>query len=314
MTEYSHSRLSSFENCARAFRYRYIDKIEVETESIEAFTGKRVHEVLERLYHHVARWGRPPSLNQVLERFRKDWPVHWHEAVRIVRRENPREHYHAIGEGCLENYYRAHYPFNDGETIAIEEPIRLKLDPEGRYQLKGIVDRIVRRAEGHYEIHDYKTGGFVPRQPRIDADRQLALYQIGLEQTYKDVVEVDLIWHYVARKRTLRSRRTPESLVDLRRETIELIDRIEVEHEWKPTPGPLCRWCEYNHICDAAPAEARPEGARQEPPPLSELPTPPGETRMPPPPANPAPPPGGFQLSLLDWSPQEPDSVGAAAS
>ena len=106
------------------------------------------------------------------------------------------------------------------------------------------------------------TGKRVPSQPQIDQDRQLALYQIGLEQTYKDVVEVDLIWHYVARKRTLSSRRTPESLVDLRRETMELIDRIEVEQDWKPTPGPLCRWCEYNDICPASPVrEERPEAA-----------------------------------------------------
>ena len=73
MILYSHSRLSNFESCPRRFRYRYIDKIVVEAEGIEAFVGKRVHEILERLYHHVARHDRPPSLSQVLDRFHRDW-------------------------------------------------------------------------------------------------------------------------------------------------------------------------------------------------------------------------------------------------
>ena len=52
---YSHSRLASFENCPKQFEFRYIQKIPSETESIEAFVGKRVHEVLERLYEFVDR-------------------------------------------------------------------------------------------------------------------------------------------------------------------------------------------------------------------------------------------------------------------
>ena len=54
-TVYSHSRLSSFENCPRQFYYRYVERVPIETESVEAFVGKRVHEVLERLNHFVGR-------------------------------------------------------------------------------------------------------------------------------------------------------------------------------------------------------------------------------------------------------------------
>jgi ATP-dependent helicase/DNAse subunit B len=47
---YSHSRLSSFEDCAKKFEYRYVLKLKRDTESIEGFVGKQVHKVLERLY------------------------------------------------------------------------------------------------------------------------------------------------------------------------------------------------------------------------------------------------------------------------
>ena len=48
---YSHSRLSTFEQCPLKFKFAYIDKIETEIEeTIEAFLGSRVHEALEKLY------------------------------------------------------------------------------------------------------------------------------------------------------------------------------------------------------------------------------------------------------------------------
>ena len=85
---YSHSRLSSFESCPRKFHYRYVQKLPVETESIEAFAGKRVHEVLERLYK-AALQSRFPSLERVLRLFRELWTEHFKpETVRIARAEN----------------------------------------------------------------------------------------------------------------------------------------------------------------------------------------------------------------------------------
>jgi len=257
VTEYSHSRLSSFENCPRQFKYRYVDQIKVDKEGVEAFMGKRVHEILERLYHHLARNGRPPSLGQVIERYRQDWTRSWHDKIAIVRAENPKEYYLERGERCLENYYRSHYPFTTGETVALEERLRLSLDTDGRYKVLGIVDRIVRRGDGAFEIHDYKTSASLPPQRRLNEDRQLALYQIGLEQTYPDVKEVELVWHYLIFNKTLRSRRTPDALAELCQATMRLIDKIEVESEYRARPGPLCRWCDYADICPDAPGEAR---------------------------------------------------------
>jgi putative RecB family exonuclease len=161
----------------------------------------------------------------------------------------------------------------------------MTLDTEGRYRARGIVDRIVRRGVGSFEIHDYKTGAYLPPQRRLDQDRQLALYQIGLEQTYDDVKEVELVWHYLVHNRTLRSRRTPEALAELRGATIRLIDEIEAEQEFKPKPGPLCRWCDFAEICEGAPAEVR--NAAQARAALAPL--------VVPPPAD----EGGRQLSLL---------------
>jgi putative RecB family exonuclease len=293
--QYSHSRLSCFENCPKQFEYRYVQKIEVDSEGIEAFLGKRVHEILERLYHHVARHGQPPSLAQVHERFRRDWRLHWHDKIEIVRKENPVEFYLQQGQRCLQNYYRSEYPFDAGETIALEWSFSIQLDEEGRYRARGIVDRVKKGRDGKYEIHDYKTSGSLPPRWRLDEDRQLALYQMGLEQTLPDVEDVELVWHFMTFGKTIRSPRSVGQLNTLRSETIALIDRIEATTDYPPKPGPLCRWCSYKGLCPAATQEALLESSADSERTMELSTEPPASPAM-----SPTDTGGGVQLSLLD--------------
>ena len=69
---YSHSRLKCFENCPKQFHFKYILKLPQETEGVEAFVGKRVHEVLERLYAFVQR-DQVPGLPKVIHRYEQLW-------------------------------------------------------------------------------------------------------------------------------------------------------------------------------------------------------------------------------------------------
>ena len=254
-TVYSHSRLSCFEKCKKQFHYRYIEKRPVDTEGIEAFVGKRVHEVIEKLNRFVER-GVVPSLPKVLQRFRTDWEEQFQaERVRIVRAENPPDFYRENGERCLGNHYRRNYPFDRDESLGIEQHVGFALDGDGRYRVRGIIDRVVRAADGAIEIQDYKTGRWVPSQQELDQDRQLALYQIGVEGRYPGDAPVRLVWHYLLRDQVRVSTRTAEQLAELRTRTIELIDRVEAERDFEPKPSTLCSWCEFNDVCPAMQAK-----------------------------------------------------------
>ena len=48
--KYSYSKLNCFNTCPQQYKIIYIDKVRKNDESIEAYMGKRVHEVLEWLY------------------------------------------------------------------------------------------------------------------------------------------------------------------------------------------------------------------------------------------------------------------------
>lgn len=248
---YSHSRLSSFEDCPKKFHFRYVLRVPSETESVEQFVGKRVHEVLERLYIATGK-GFVPTLAQVLKRFELLWDEHYVEdRIRIVRRENSIAFYRSIGERCLTHYYRRFYPFDSDETLGLEKPVQFSLDEHGSYRLRGVVDRIVRAPDEAIEIHDYKTSRRIPSQKRLDRDRQLALYQLALAKLYGADQPIRLVWHYLQHDKVRTSTRTPEQLEDLRAHTIELIDKIRVEKNFETRTSPLCGWCEYRDICPA---------------------------------------------------------------
>jgi putative RecB family exonuclease len=252
---YSHSRLSAFETCPQKFQYRYLWRIPSESESIEGFVGKRVHEVLEKL-HLVARGGRVPALPRVLERYRQMFDDAFDPSVvRIVREGTPLGFYRDLGEHCLANYYHDHYPFDRDETLALEEHLRFDLADDGMaggYRIQGFVDRIARAPDGAIEIQDYKTSARMPSQKQVDADRQLALYQIGVGARFGPDRPVRLVWHYLRQGRTLRSTRTPEDLARLARETRALIDRIRSASVFPAKPSALCGWCEFRQGCPAS--------------------------------------------------------------
>jgi putative RecB family exonuclease len=249
---FSHSRLASFEDCPRKFHYRYVLRLPAESESIEAFLGKRVHEVLERLYHFTRR-GLVPSLAKVLHRFRLLWDERFEVSrVRIAREGHGAELYRANGERCLTNHYRRYYPFDRDETLGVEEHVAFSLDEGSRYRVQGVIDRIVRARDEAIEIHDYKTSARVPAQADLDQDRQLAFYQMGVARGFGEDQPIRLVWHYLLSDQVRTSSRTPEELADLRRATIRLIDRIRAERRFDPRPGPLCRWCEYRELCPAS--------------------------------------------------------------
>ncbi len=273
---YSHSRLSCFEDCPKRFHYRYVMKLPAETESIEAFLGKRVHEVLERLHQFVAR-GLVPSVEKVLFRFRALWDEAFDaDRVRIVREGEPLGAYLETGERCVRNFYYKHYPFDADETLGLEDRVTFR-DPEHGFRVQGFIDRLVRARDGAVEIHDFKTSRRIPSQKRLDDDRQLALYQLAVQERHPDT-PIRLVWHYLAHGATTRvSERSPDQLAALRSEVAEVIARIEREEVWEARPSALCGWCEYREVC--------PAGAARE-----------GRVPRPLPVAEPAPPP---QLELL---------------
>jgi len=253
MTTYSHSRLTCFENCPLQYKFKYIEKPEIEEkfEGIEAFMGSRVHDVLERLYEDLKR-ERLNTLKDLLSYYDEQWRKNWSDAVQIVHKHYREEDYKKTGERCIRDYHKCYEPFDQGRVIDTECHVRVKLDETGKYTLHGFIDRLDALKGGVYEIHDYKTSMYLPSGADMEQDRQLALYQIAIKQKWADVERVNLVWHFLAYDKEIRSSRTEEQLSSLKKEVIKVIQEIEKATEMGDFPAEksdLCKWCEYAPLC-----------------------------------------------------------------
>jgi putative RecB family exonuclease len=247
MPEYSISQIGKFEQCALQYKFIYIDRIKRYEEGVEAFLGSRFHEAMEWLYRERAF--RIVPLEELLDCYEKSWAGNWHAEVKIRKEGRTADDYRLLGRRFIEDYYKRHDPFDEGRVLGLERFIRFPLDDEGRYICKGVIDRLMLAPDGAFEVHDYKTGSNLPEQQELDEDRQLALYQIGVQKLWPDAKEVRLVWHLVAFGLEMRSLRTPEALEKLKGELARLIDRIEAEREFAPYESALCDWCPYWDLC-----------------------------------------------------------------
>lgn len=249
MVTYSHSRLSTFEQCPLKFKFKYIEKIPPEIkQSIEGFLGNKVHETLEWIYKEVSK-GKEFQLEEVLNFYVKEWNKDFSNEIKITKAYNDAEYYFNKGIKFLIDYFLKYSPFKDN-TIAIEKKLTFALDDEGRYQIEGYIDRLVHHKDANiFEIHDYKTSGFLKSQEELDNDKQLALYSIGIKKLFENVQDIHLVWHFLDFNQKLISKRTDEQLENLKKNIIALIKKIESATEFPANPCTLCNWCEYQNYC-----------------------------------------------------------------
>lgn len=243
---YSHSKLSTFEQCPLRYRFRYIDGIKMEQkESVEAFLGIRVHESLEKLYKDLMH-AKTMSLDELISFFDTNWDLTWTSDIYINNPDYGREQYREMGRRFLQDYYRRNHPFQDSRTLGLEMKFQIVIDG---VNLIGFIDRLAMKEDGHLQIHDYKTGNRLLTQEEADNDRQLALYAIAVKEMYPQAKEVSLVWHFLAFDIVVISSRTPEELQCLRESIVELVKKIDSTHEFHPCRSALCSWCEFQSLC-----------------------------------------------------------------
>lgn len=255
--KFSPSKLDVYKNCPRRYQYRYVDRVARARKTPETALGTAVHAAFEELYGRVSG-GQIPVLEETASFFDKAFDEEWDGSVQIRDGRFTKEDWRRVGREGVESYHRAHSPFTEDRTVAVEKRVGFPLEVEGReYRLEGFVDRLALAPDGAFEIHDYKTSKSLPSQGDVDGDWQLALYELAVRREWPDVREVRLKWHYVRHGKTLTSVRGEADRQRLRAEASALIARIKADRSFEPVPGALCDWCEYRDLCPVFAHEVR---------------------------------------------------------
>jgi putative RecB family exonuclease len=247
---YSQSRLCSFDDCKLKYKYHYIDRLESDIDTIEAFRGSVVHKVLEELYKLV-KVGTVKPLEWAVGLYDDTWKKNYHENIKIVKKGVTVDGYYQKGREAVISYYERYKPFDQAKVVDTERMIRFTLrNGKEEYAFLGILDRLDWNDKTQmFEIHDYKTTSSLMTQEQADTDWQLGLYQIALKEKWPDTKEVKLVWHSLLFNKEIISSRTEMQLETLQKAVIDEIKKIEECVEFPPNKSALCDWCEYQVIC-----------------------------------------------------------------
>ena len=247
---YSFSRVTTFEQCARRFRYHYLDRVHEAFQSVEGFVGRQVHSALEWLF--VERMaGREPSSENAVARYCDLWDEGIKEAgspVKIIRQGRSYEDYRLQGARLGGNFHKNDFSHDRMETVACEHHFLVEL--AGGHSFQGFIDRLARNGEGRLCVIDYKTSKNRPRRfGGKDAD-QLRAYAVALFKEFADSEQIDLKLDYLRHGISLGESIDRAAAAAFEESFGRRIETVEASTVFPPTPGRLCDWCGYNDICE----------------------------------------------------------------
>ena len=134
---FSYSQLNTFKTCAQKYKIIYLDGVRKEHESIEAFMGNRVHEVLEWLYNHENMKKPYMTFDGLCQTYDDLWKMKWHHQIFIADARKKSDFYYSIGKRCLANYYSRYGPTFDQRVEGTELKLQFSI---GDYAFRGIID------------------------------------------------------------------------------------------------------------------------------------------------------------------------------
>lgn len=247
----SYSRVTTFEQCPRRYRYRYLDGVQEGFDSVEAFMGRQVHSTIEWLYEERES-ERSPRADEAVAKYCEIWDREMASArrpIRVIKDGTPLEGYRRSGADMVSRFHRSRFVSDKLTTVANERHFCVTLG--GRFEFQGYIDRLARDARGTLHIIDYKTGrraaqGFSGREAE-----QVEAYAVAMLTELDDVEEVELVLEYVRTGDRVRRRVSRIERDELERRLLARIDAVVSSTIFPPNPGVLCRWCGFNDVCDA---------------------------------------------------------------
>ncbi|MCU1371091.1 MAG: RecB family exonuclease [Ilumatobacteraceae bacterium] len=243
----SPSKVSSFKDCALAFRFSAIDRLP-EAPSAAATKGTLVHLALEHLFDREAP---ERTLDHAIEDLGR--------AAATIR-EDPEFTGLALDAEADAAFFaeadqlvRRYFEVEDPSTI---HPVGLELMLETQVdaiRVRGIIDRLELNAEGGLVVTDYKTG----RSPSANYQQGrlggVTFYALLCEELFGVLpAQVKLI--YLGDGLTITTEPTEQAIRALKNKLRALWSAIATaceREDFRPRPGPLCAWCSFQAYCPA---------------------------------------------------------------
>ena len=252
----SPSKVTSFRDCALAFRFSTIDHLP-ELPTVWTVKGTFVHRVLERLFWNHGRGRRTP------EAARAELDRAWAEVQldpdyrALELTTSQAEQFRSECEVLVDNEFALEDP-NEVNAVGIELMLEARV---GGVRLRGIIDRLDLMPDGDLVVIDYKTGR--APSPAFEHSKLIGVHIYALlcqEVLGRRPAQVRLL--HLKEPTTIIAEPSEQAVRGQRTKTLAVwsaIERACHDEDFRPRTSPLCRFCRFQAFCPAFggdPAEA----------------------------------------------------------
>lgn len=247
-TSMSPSKVSTFKDCALAFRYSAIDKLP-QPPSMPAIKGTLVHRALELMFVAPAAQRTPEFGASCLAAAMDEMTVD-PEYLALALDEDAAEAFRDDATTMLGRYFQLEDP-TVFEPVGIELMLSAQI---GGLLLRGIIDRLDLDANGDLIVTDYKTGRAPSEKQELSRLGGVHFYAYLCEQVFgKRPAKVQLMY-LGASPQIIVATPTAQSTSGLERRVQAIwtaVERACENDDFRPKPSNLCNWCSYKEYCPA---------------------------------------------------------------
>jgi putative RecB family exonuclease len=247
-TSLSPSKVSTFKDCALAFRFSAIDKLPEPT-SMPAVKGTTVHRALELLFGEPAEDRTPERAQECLTGALTE--MQEHDDYRSLGLDPEAESAFAADASTMVERY---FQLEDPRTV---QPVGLEMMLEaelGSLVVRGIIDRLEEDGDGELVVTDYKTG----RTPTVAQEQSrlggVHFYAFLCERVLgRRPARVQLIY-LGAEPQVITTTPSEQSVRGMEKKVGAIwtaVERACEREDFRPKQSALCNWCSFKQYCPA---------------------------------------------------------------
>ena len=245
MLRLSFTKLSLYDYCPWAYRFRYVEKAPTKFRP-RLLLGANVHSVIDAFLVRVR-----DGLSTGWAEMERIFEERWAETFVLDTRANAVLKEKAFG--LIRGFWDANAA-DFGRPALIEERFVLPIED---VRVEGIVDRVEDLGAGRAEVIDYKSGR-APQGNPAEGNLQLLIYALACRHVWGLEPKLTSLY-FLADNRKLSAPVAEDGLRDVQEHILSRGKAITRE-EFTPTTGPHCRDCDYFDMCEFGRAWAKANG------------------------------------------------------
>lgn len=228
----SESKYSTYKQCPHKYRRQYVEYLESDPGGDDSPLrfGSYIHRIFELGYTATTE----------------------EELLKLAKELKPKykfaRSYDKKIEPCIKNFLKFNGPL--AETVGTE--VEYIIEPEKGIELNGIMDRVIKDANGKYLVIDYKTSKKELSKIQLYKNSQLQGYAWAASIIYGVPVSDVIVAHYYpVTGHFIHCTYSNRQIYAWLKEKIATVWEIrkKKKEDLCPVQNQFCDWCEYQQVC-----------------------------------------------------------------